>query len=1243
MKKNLFRKFLALFLTGTMLAGVGCKDYDDDIDKVNDRIDQLETGKLSSIEEQIAAINSSIASLETAYKAADAELKTALEKQASDLAAAKSALEASIKSLEDTHDADIKKLTNDLATLGSEVEGYNTTLTAAIKAVADDLAANYYPQTVVEQKLADLDSKFAGEIAALDSKIAACNEAIDAIKKQIEEMQGLIDGKVDQSAYDVFTKSTNEALQKNAEAISVLNALCAGFPEGQTIKEYIDAAQADVVAMLDKYLLKETYDKFIEEYGEFKVDIEGRVEANEGAIETLESWKDEMTKDGGTLALLEQRLQEAIDAKTTLDEIKGTYNANCTEFLNGVTGIIASALEAEGVIGAELQTKLGDLEKKLQDQIDALANRIEILEDQVSDLAGRIQSLVYVPKSINGIANFGGIVLSANDNVIRLTTGAKSEMTFLVSPKTLAKKLAAQHNATKDVFSFVPEKITRAEAPKFEIEGDVEGTEDGKISMLVSTDYTYPVAVAPAVAETYAIALKVTSKSSAAKDEESSVDTGIEYTTAYIPTLGDDDNVIENIVLAKAEGEGEEMKLVEFPAAGAEYEMTYNQKEPLTMLSEYSFAYKRGETIISLEKAAEQGKWDVELDPEPVYTRTAWTVAKGMQKVTFDPAVPMDDAALGELVEITIEEGVVSNVGKTINDQLKAAIRTVDGTVNVATNEDKAYSATVMLKPFKLPDIENLNANISWTYEGYKGHYVARDILFDAAGENKLTKAQYDQLRKSIEADNKWVVKYDEEKAGTVNQGVTVTCVSLPLINTDGDAKYFTYYISGYKGGSGTLSIEKTVALGQAEEITLKGEITFAGLPELTYTMDAEDVEILYNSTKFLTVIETENFALEQAYKLLGEEQTYFADAEDFREFMRSDDKAAMQNNIQKNAATEAVEALVRYNGIGQDAAGSGQDRLCVDFMRSYVDFKAMPSYTFTAPEGACYVIENAGFKINIKGSVTIKKDESMYLAEGTGLTTSKGEPFFMSVEGQPSSSGFSVNDIVLTNAYDMEYPTDLAATPELKFTLVGLENVTGVTIPSITDATQVMDWNACGLDKVTVKATMTYQGVPVDERTFEVRLKNPIDIDNWKEFTTYNCQVALDTPVPTTSIYKAILAVKATTGAKKMVPLDIYNNDLVTDTGLTDIAKNAYDLNITFSDAKYTSTEGAKDFGRFHFDPAMGEFSVDGSHNRIAGTVTAEIWATFTYNYSVVPGTPATNYLKKEYKKKLVIEFTNK
>lgn len=48
--KKTFKKLLALFLTGTMLAGVGCKDYDDDIDKINDRIDELTTGKIADIE-----------------------------------------------------------------------------------------------------------------------------------------------------------------------------------------------------------------------------------------------------------------------------------------------------------------------------------------------------------------------------------------------------------------------------------------------------------------------------------------------------------------------------------------------------------------------------------------------------------------------------------------------------------------------------------------------------------------------------------------------------------------------------------------------------------------------------------------------------------------------------------------------------------------------------------------------------------------------------------------------------------------------------------------------------------------------------------------------------------------------------------------------------------------------------------------------------------------------------------------
>ena len=59
MKHNLFRNFTALLLSGTMLAGVGCKDYDDDIDNINKRLDEMQV-TVSSLPEQIEAIKGSI-------------------------------------------------------------------------------------------------------------------------------------------------------------------------------------------------------------------------------------------------------------------------------------------------------------------------------------------------------------------------------------------------------------------------------------------------------------------------------------------------------------------------------------------------------------------------------------------------------------------------------------------------------------------------------------------------------------------------------------------------------------------------------------------------------------------------------------------------------------------------------------------------------------------------------------------------------------------------------------------------------------------------------------------------------------------------------------------------------------------------------------------------------------------------------------------------------------------------------
>lgn len=66
MKKKLLHRVLLLFVSGAMLTGVSsCKDYDDDIDNINNRLDELTTGKIASIESQLGSLQTTVTSLES--------------------------------------------------------------------------------------------------------------------------------------------------------------------------------------------------------------------------------------------------------------------------------------------------------------------------------------------------------------------------------------------------------------------------------------------------------------------------------------------------------------------------------------------------------------------------------------------------------------------------------------------------------------------------------------------------------------------------------------------------------------------------------------------------------------------------------------------------------------------------------------------------------------------------------------------------------------------------------------------------------------------------------------------------------------------------------------------------------------------------------------------------------------------------------------------------------------------------
>ena len=155
--KKIFKNLLALFVTGTMLAGVGCKDYDDDINKINDRLDELTTGKIADIESQISSMQTTIQNLQ--------------------------ALETRIKALEDAQvtDADLQKLQDAI----DAIEADYVTESALTTTLSSYATTQYVGEAI--KAVTDALGKFTTDEAIQAAIDAAKQSAIEAAGKACEE------------------------------------------------------------------------------------------------------------------------------------------------------------------------------------------------------------------------------------------------------------------------------------------------------------------------------------------------------------------------------------------------------------------------------------------------------------------------------------------------------------------------------------------------------------------------------------------------------------------------------------------------------------------------------------------------------------------------------------------------------------------------------------------------------------------------------------------------------------------------------------------------------------------------------------------------------------------------------------------------------------------------------------------------------------------------------------------------
>lgn len=232
MKNNLFKKFLALFLTGTMLAGVGCKDYDDDIDAINKKLDDIETVTIAGLREQIKGIEGTVKGLQPLTEKVEALEKKLdgtgnLSKQLQDL-------EARLKAYADNGD--------------------QTTLNTAENKFALESTLNTLEQELTNMIDGKLDKGDALDLEAVKEEISSQIEALktDAnwLGKEIDDYLTLkgYAGTISQQA----SKDILEEIQKEgSDYQEAIKSLIAGATGGKIGKKDLDDELAEYLAKVD--------------------------------------------------------------------------------------------------------------------------------------------------------------------------------------------------------------------------------------------------------------------------------------------------------------------------------------------------------------------------------------------------------------------------------------------------------------------------------------------------------------------------------------------------------------------------------------------------------------------------------------------------------------------------------------------------------------------------------------------------------------------------------------------------------------------------------------------------------------------------------------------------------------------------------------------------------------------------------------------------------------------------------
>lgn len=461
MKEYIGKIRLVLMSVG-LAAAFGCANYAPDLDEIHEDLNGKDAW-VTSINQQIEKINASIPRLEQTDKdmkdmigsleETAGDLRKAITENGKRISAVKSDLEKAVEELRKSDNANKEELIRAIEQAEKEVlvtlETMKSEMNVKLSDIGGAISDLKKKDADLEGKISDLKSYAGKELKGTEDWVKATFATLEQYNDIVEQIAGIdieIAGlKTSMTDLEVrLTKNFTESLNKTVSDLeSAVADEVAGLND-RISKEVADLTNAFTEALLkarneteaawEKNLkdsvndLKSSLESWVNDkikaywtIEETKAALETQKKALEGQLLVQKTALEEMIKANSkdiedlkaalavTNKAIEDNAKEIEGLKSDLDEVKAEVKE---AYERAIRDAIASL---RNELSADITAAINDADSKVQGEIDRMSSEIRKMEKSVSDkitqaqnavnkVLYRIQSLVYVPYTEDGVA-----------------------------------------------------------------------------------------------------------------------------------------------------------------------------------------------------------------------------------------------------------------------------------------------------------------------------------------------------------------------------------------------------------------------------------------------------------------------------------------------------------------------------------------------------------------------------------------------------------------------------------------------------------------------------------------------------------------------------------------------------------------------------------------------------------------------------------------------------------------------